>query len=115
MDAVVAATRSELDARGKPVRVEDADGEVRSFTYDGAGRLQRATLGDPTRGTPRELERDTYDAAGRLVEQVRAGVTYRFAYDAVGRHGQRLRVSLSLDPTPRASVSGEGDHWEFVA
>ena len=38
-----------------------------------------------------------------------------FAYDAVGRHGQRLRVSLSLDPTPRASVSGEGDHWEFVA
>lgn len=29
-----------------------------------------------------------------------------FTYDAIGREGQRLRVTLALDPTPRAEVRG---------
>ncbi|MBK7074956.1 MAG: hypothetical protein IPH44_21915 [Myxococcales bacterium] len=89
MDAVVATTRTARDARGNAVRVEDADGEVRATTYDGAGRVLRVTLGDPTRATPRELERDTYDANGRLVEQVLDGVVHRLSYDALGRLSTR--------------------------
>lgn len=31
-----------------------------------------------------------------------------FTYDAVGRQGQRLRVELALDPTPRARITEDG-------
>ena len=33
----------------------------------------------------------------------------RLSYDAVGEEGQRLHVSLSLEPAPRAEVRAPGE------
>ena len=33
----------------------------------------------------------------------------RLSYDAVGQEGQRLHVSLALEPTPRAEVCAPGE------
>lgn len=39
-----------------------------------------------------------------------------FTYEAVGRGGERLRVELGLDPTPRARVtSGGSEEFRFIA
>lgn len=75
------ATRYQYDANDQLTRIEDSQGNVREFTYDGMKR--RLELRDPDRGTLKFR----YDAASNLIETRDArGQTIRYGYDGVNRN-----------------------------
>ncbi len=72
---VVATLTTTLDARGQPLKVTDADGQVLSNAYDLMGRLVAARQGSL------ETEDRDYDRAGRAIEVRASGVTTCYGYD----------------------------------
>ena len=90
-----------LDAHGRVIRVDGADGASTTFDYDGAGRLTDRVDADnahyhfrylasghlaEARLGPWRVGRYRYDLLGRTVEQSdRDGVTHRTGYDDLGR------------------------------
>ncbi|MEN3541130.1 DNRLRE domain-containing protein [Microbispora sp. ZYX-F-249] len=73
-------TTFEYDRRGQLIKQTDANGNVRTFTYDLVGR--RTTAHDPDAGDSEQ----SYDAAGRLVWSTNGnGQKISYSYDAIGR------------------------------
>ncbi|MGH6917059.1 MAG: hypothetical protein ACREJ0_05065, partial [Geminicoccaceae bacterium] len=73
--AVVAAVTTTLDARGQPLTVTDADGQVLSYAYDLMGRLVVAHQGSL------ETEHRRDDRAGRATSVRASGATTCYSYD----------------------------------
>jgi RHS repeat-associated protein len=113
------------DARGKVVRMADANGQDLRAEHDALGRLLRLTAGATV------LEQYTYDDAARNAHGRIADVTYpggsqHFTYDAAGRvvqHEHRFdgvaaarTVSYEFDLLGRelAMVHGDGTRIERV-
>ncbi|WP_162907581.1 RHS repeat-associated core domain-containing protein [Allorhizocola rhizosphaerae] len=109
-------TRLEWDRDGNLTRITDARGNVRTYTYDWAGRKLTAT--DPDSGTTT----NTYDAAGNLLSTVDGrGQRISHVYDGLNRRvatwagdpgtGTKLaewRFDIVLKGQPAASVSYSG-------
>ncbi|MBD3813677.1 MAG: RHS repeat protein, partial [Betaproteobacteria bacterium] len=82
-------TKFAYTADGQVDWVEDAKGNRTGFTYDGFDRGTKVTY--PSKTTPNtvnaaDYEQVTYDAAGNvLTHRSRAGETFTFAYDNLGR------------------------------
>ncbi|HEX6685982.1 MAG TPA: RHS repeat-associated core domain-containing protein [Candidatus Limnocylindrales bacterium] len=95
-------TRFEYDLDSNLTKIIDARGNVRSYTYDWAGR--RLTASDPDTG----LTTYTYDAGGNLLTTVNAkGEKLSYVYDALDRQtevwagdaGTGTRLSSSTHDT----------------
>ncbi|HET9954528.1 MAG TPA: RHS repeat-associated core domain-containing protein, partial [Polyangiaceae bacterium] len=74
LDARGNVQRNAFDLRGKLRRVEEADGNVRDFEYDGEGRTEHVA------DRHHEILM-TYSGMGRLATRTQAGTTVRFEYD----------------------------------
>ncbi|WP_283133674.1 polymorphic toxin-type HINT domain-containing protein [Rhizohabitans arisaemae] len=73
-------TTYEHDHAGKPTKIIDAKGNVRTFTYDLLGRRIAGT--DPDSGS----STSTYDAAGRMISSIDGkGQKLSYVYDDMGR------------------------------
>ena len=140
-EAVVdgASTRSEVvyDDAGRPLRVTGPEGTT-SYSYDAAGQLVsvegprgRETLTWDAAGalrerrrvseTGEEVERFSYDGAGRLTARVRDGGATTYTYDAAGRRtgqeGPDGRCRYTWSPAGllmSVSVQGPGRDQERV-
>lgn len=139
-EAVVdgASTRSEVvyDDAGRPLRVTGPEGTT-SYSYDEAGQLVgvegprgRETLTWDAAGALRErrrvsetgeeeVERFSYDGAGRLTARVRDGGATTYTYDAAGRRtgqeGPEGRCRYTWSPAGLlmgVSVQGPGRDQE---
>ncbi|MEZ6185546.1 MAG: RHS repeat-associated core domain-containing protein [Planctomycetota bacterium] len=98
-DELGRATRVDYDALGLVARASDKDGERFRCAYDAEGRLEAVidAAGDAVRyarPTPETLVVEdpsagrrelSYDAAGRVVRELRGGVELRYRYDRAGR------------------------------
>lgn len=89
-----AATRTEYDRAGNPVKTTDPLQRVTQRTYDPYGRVLTVTL--PQVGdTPSVLTRH-YDKAGELLTQTEpGGVENRYTYDDLGRQVTSTQVDRS--------------------
>ncbi|MBU0954127.1 MAG: hypothetical protein KKI09_01745, partial [Spirochaetes bacterium] len=84
LDGLGNATRVELDAWGRTLRLVDAEGRSRSFVYDGLGRVVQAIDGY---GTSEYYE---YNTLGKLAKRTdREGLVTQYQYD---HRGQLVRV-----------------------
>ena len=72
---VVAPVTTTLDARGQPLTITDADGQVLSYEYDLMGRLVFARQGSL------ETEHRRYDGVGRAISVRASGATTCYGYD----------------------------------
>jgi YD repeat-containing protein len=101
---LVAAVTTTLDARGQPLTVTDADGQVLSYEYDPMGRLTFAWQGDL------ETEHRRYDRVGRAISVRASGMTTCYGYDQVDNIvTEELGCDDTAKPriprTPRALVT----------
>jgi YD repeat-containing protein len=97
-------SRSEFDARGRLIRLQDADGGVIDYRYDAVGNLLE-------RRSPSQTLSYRYDARNRLIEversvQGEAPALTRYSYDAAGRRstvegGDGTRTEYAYDSRHR--------------
>ncbi|MFJ5986185.1 RHS repeat-associated core domain-containing protein [Lentzea sp. NPDC092896] len=93
-----AATRTEYDRAGNPVKTTDPLQRVLQTTYDPYGRVLTSTL--PQVGDTPSVVTMRYDKAGELVTQtLPGGVENRFTYDDLGRQVTSTQVDRSSGRT----------------
>ncbi|MFC3894924.1 LamG-like jellyroll fold domain-containing protein [Lentzea rhizosphaerae] len=93
-----AATRTEYDRAGNPVKSTDALQRVLQRTYDPYGRVLTVTL--PQVGDSPSVVTMHYDKVGELVSQTRpGGVETRYTYDDLGRQVTSTQVDRSSGRT----------------
>ncbi len=87
-EGINAKTRYGYNARGDLIRVQDAQGNVSTMTYDSLGR--KTGMNDPDMGRWTY----SYDAAGNLISQTDAkNQTTTFTYDAANRITRKTYAS----------------------
>ena len=106
MDAVIATSQSQYDARGNLVRAIDADGTITTSEYDLMNRRTALKLGDPAQRTPLLSEAYLYDAKGRIVQDRINGVVTHYEYDNLDRVVLE-QVGYSLKASPIALMTYE--------
>ncbi|WP_030472319.1 LamG-like jellyroll fold domain-containing protein [Lentzea aerocolonigenes] len=93
-----AATRTEYDRAGNPVKTTDPLQRVLQRTYDPYGRVLTVTL--PQVGDSPSVVTMHYDKVGELVSQTRpGGVESRYTYDDLGRQVTSTQVDRSSGRT----------------
>lgn len=103
------------DGAGRLAQVTDALGQSRYYTYDQAGNL---ILETDEEGTETAY---TYDKENRLLTETRAGKTFRYTYDSLGRltavedpEGFTEQAGYDRDGSPQLLTNPEGSTTEYA-
>ena len=98
------------DGNGRCVRIDNATGLFRKFTYDDADRLTQVVDGKGM-----ELERYEYDAAGNRMAVVVAGQKVPVVRDAQSRLVSQGGVRYAYDAQGRriSQTSADGRQWRY--
>lgn len=80
------STKLEYDGLGRKVSETNANGVIKSYTYDDAGNVLSTSVKKNSNSSPQVLQRYIYDLTGRALTQTDGnGNAIKFEYNALGK------------------------------